>query len=52
MIFKLSNPDVIQFIQQHIQEVPAELMLNKNKHNGLSMKKIAGQIASRKKEMS
>lgn len=49
MVSKLTNPEVLQFIQEHLKEDPAKLMLQKRKHNGLPVKEIADQIAARHK---
>lgn len=49
MISKINNPEVIQFIQDHINDDPAELILQSKKFTGLPIREIAIQIASRKK---
>lgn len=49
MISKLSNPEVIKFIQDHINDDPFKLALAANKFPDLPIKEIAAQITSRQK---
>jgi 16S rRNA G966 N2-methylase RsmD len=45
----LNTPEIIAFIQDHINDDPYELMLSIHKFPGLPMREIAEQIASRQK---
>lgn len=49
MISKLSNPDVIEFIQENLNEDPSTLVLKGANYPDLPIKEIAVQIASRQK---
>ncbi len=49
MISKLINPKVIQFIQDHLDVDPVELVLKGNTYPDIPIKEVAEQIASRKK---
>lgn len=49
MVAQLTNPEVIQFIQDHINEDPNTLMLKAKRYPSLPIREIAGQIASRQK---
>ncbi len=49
MISKLTNPDVIQFIQQNLHRDPTKVALEAEKYPSLPIREIASQIASRKK---
>ncbi len=49
MISKLTNPDVIEFIQENLNEDPSEIALKANKFPELPIREIASQIASRQK---
>ncbi|GAB5409074.1 MAG: hypothetical protein BalsKO_14390 [Balneolaceae bacterium] len=49
MISKINNPEVIQFIQDHLTQDPSKLVLSVSKYPDLPIKEIAIQIASRKK---
>jgi len=49
MISKLTNPDVIEFIQENLQADPAQLVLSASKYPDMPIKEVATQIASRKK---
>ena len=49
MISKLFNPKVIQFIQDHLDVDPAELVLKSDAYPDIPIKEVAEQIASRKK---
>lgn len=52
MISKINNPEVKQFIQDHLTSDPAELVLSEAKYPSLPIKEIAIQIASRQKAKS
>ncbi len=52
MISKLFNPKVIQFIQDHLDIEPAELVLKRDSYPDIPIKEVAAQIASRKKVAS
>jgi 16S rRNA G966 N2-methylase RsmD len=45
----LNTPEIIAFIQDHINDDPYELMFSTHKYPGLPMREIAEQIASRQK---
>lgn len=49
MVSKINNPEVIQFIQDHLKSDPAELVLSAKKYSDLPIREIAIQIASRQK---
>ncbi len=49
MAIKQFNPEVIQFIQDHLNSDPAELVLSAKKYPDLPINEIAVQIVSRKK---
>ncbi|MCG8372716.1 MAG: class I SAM-dependent methyltransferase, partial [Balneolales bacterium] len=49
MISKLINPEVQEFIQQHVEEKPTDIALKVQKYPHLPIREIAGQIASRQK---
>lgn len=51
MISKLSNPDVIEFIQENLNEDPSTLVLKGANYPDLPIKEIAVQIASRQKRV-
>lgn len=46
---KLTKPEITAFIREHLEDDPAELMLKRNSYEGVPMKDIVGQIASRQK---
>ncbi|MFV1885049.1 MAG: class I SAM-dependent methyltransferase [Balneola sp.] len=52
MISKINNPEVLQFIQKHLNEDPAEIALQAKRYPDLPIREIAVQIASRKKAKS
>ncbi|RNC85279.1 MAG: class I SAM-dependent methyltransferase [Balneola sp.] len=52
MISELSNPKVIQFIQEHLDSDPVELVLKAKNYPEIPVKAVAAQIASRKKIVS
>ena len=43
------NPNVFQFIQDHIDDDPVQLMMKAKQYQDLPIREIAGQIASRQK---
>ncbi|OEK06840.1 THUMP-like domain-containing protein [Roseivirga misakiensis] len=49
MIQALSNPEIQQFIQDHLNDDPAALMLQAGKYSGWPMKEIVSQIQSKRK---
>ena len=49
MISNIHNPEVIQFIQKHLNDDPAYIALQVNKYPDLPIREIADQIASRQK---
>ncbi len=49
MVTQLTNPEVIQFIQDHINDDPNDLMLKADRYPDLPIREIAAQIASRQK---
>lgn len=52
MISTLFNPKVIQFIQDHLDNDPAELVLKRDIYPDIPIKEVAEQIASRQKIVS
>lgn len=49
MVSKINNPEVIQFIQDHLKDDPIELVLQAKKYPEFPIREIASQIASRNK---
>ncbi len=52
MISKINNPEVIRFIQEHLNDDPSDIALQAKKYPELPIREIAVQIASRQKGKS